>query len=86
MSISSEKRKELKKKFDVIREKMAELLRVHRNEYALMRHGEIIEFYSSWQDAYKTGKKFYDDDLFSVQKISDQPVDLGVFSRAFNYR
>ena len=86
MSTSPEKRAELNKNFSAMSEKMTEFLALHRNKYALMRDGEVVEFYVSWQDAYRTGRKFYDDGLFSVQKVSNQQEDLGFFSYAVDCR
>lgn len=56
------------------------ILPIHRNKYALMRDGKIVNYYSTMQDAYITGNQFYDDGLYSIQKVTDIPVDLGFFS------
>ena len=63
-------------------EKLPELLAAHRGKYALLRHREIVGIYDTALDAQVTGQKFYADGLFSVQQITDEPIDLGFFTHA----
>ncbi len=55
-------------------------------KFALMREGRIINFYDTFADAYTTGKAVYDDRLFSVQRVTTEPVDLGFLSHALHIR
>lgn len=41
----------------------------NRGEYALMRSGEIIDYFSTDEDARKAGRLGYPDHLFSVHEI-----------------
>jgi hypothetical protein len=41
-------------------------LTARRGKYLLMRHGEIVNFYDTLQDAYSTGAAVFDDNMFSV--------------------
>ena len=75
-------RTEIEKNFQAISTQMDKLMPLHAHKYALMRDGEIVEFYSRWEDAYKTGRRFFDDGRFSVQQVTKAPVDLGYFSHA----
>jgi len=84
--ISAEKRAEIETNFRAMSEKLDEYMPLHARKFALMRHGEVIEFYSNWEDAFKTGAKFYEDGLFSIQKVTKTPVDLGYFSYAMSSR
>jgi len=84
MTISPEKRKELDRNFEALSRNLNQYLPLHANKYALMRHGEVVEFFLSWEDAYKTGKLLYDDDLFSIQKVSNRTEDLGFHSHALH--
>jgi hypothetical protein len=65
---------------------LPEILPLHQNKYALMKDGEAVGFYSTLEDAYTTANKFYSDQPFSVQKVTDISVDLGFFSHAFGSR
>ena len=80
--VAQEMREQIEKNFETISSKMDEYMALHANKFALMRDGEVIEFYATWEDAYKTGLKFFSDGLFSVQEVTKTPVDLGYFSHA----
>ena len=58
------------------------LRKCHRGRYALLRHEEIVAIYDTVRDAQITGSKFFDDGLYSVQKIGMSPINLGSFSYA----
>lgn len=55
-------------------------------KFALMRTGKIVNFYDTFADAFSTGNMLYTDELFSVQKVRFQPVNLGYFSYALRVR
>lgn len=84
--ISKAKRQEIEKNFKAIQKEMDRYIPLRANRYALMRHGDVVEFYVSYEDAYKTGRRFYEDGLFSIQKVTKTPEDLGYFSRAVHIR
>lgn len=73
---------EVDRNYKRFKELVPNLIEKHRGEYALLRGGEIVEIYATAADAMKTGQKFYDDGLFSIQKITVEPEDLGYFSHA----
>lgn len=84
--ISKAKRNEIENNFKAIQKVMDKYIPLHANHYALMRGGEVVELYVSYEDAYKTGRRFYEDGLFSIQKITKTPEDLGYFSHAVHSR
>ena len=53
----------------------------HRNKYALMHDGRVESFFLTWQDAYNTGNLLFKDRVFSIQRVTKTPADLGFFSR-----
>ena len=62
-------------------------MEAHRGKFALMRDGQIIEFFDTARDAYVAGQKLYkQDQLFSVQEVIETPADLGFFSHALSQR
>ena len=81
-SNSKATRFEIETNFKAISARMDELMPLYAHKYALMRAGEIVEFYACWEDAYKTGQRFFADGKFSVQQVTKTPVDLGYFSHA----
>jgi hypothetical protein len=76
---------EVDRNFDAFQIELPKLTR-HQGKFALMRHGKIINFYDTLADAVSTGNAIYKDRLFSVQRVTDQPVDLGFLSHAMYQR
>ena len=68
--------------FKVFQEMLPSLLGREPNRWALMRNGECVDFFDTLRDAHITGHALYEDDLFSVQQVTADVVDLGWFSYA----
>jgi hypothetical protein len=51
-------------------------------KYALLRDGQLIAIYDTFDDALQTAHTFYEDEKFSIQHITTRPIDLGFGSRA----
>ena len=77
---------EVDRNFDVFEAALPDLLGSHRGEFALIRRGKLISFHQSESDALSKGRSHFGDGLFSVQEVTDRPVDLGFFSHAVNPR
>ena len=73
--------KEIDANFKVFSKNLDQYMAQHQGKYALMRDGEVRSFFLSWQDDYNAGNLIYDDAIFSIQKVTRTPVDLGFFSR-----
>ena len=86
MASTSINQEQVDRNYDVFVSKLPEIIQTHRNKYALMKDGEIIGFYSTLEDAYVTARRFYAGQPFSVQRVTDTPVDLGFFSHAVHIR
>ncbi len=56
--------------------------RNHYGMYALMKDAEVIQLFSSWQDARKAAKLLYKDEPFSIQEVEKEAIDLGFHSHA----
>lgn len=54
------------------------------DKYVLIRKEEFIEYFDSVDDAIKYAKIKYEDNLYSVQKVNDLPVDLGLIGNILN--
>jgi hypothetical protein len=79
-------RRQVDKNYEAFIAMLPSILPMHENKYALMKDGEAVGFYSTLEDAYVTANKFFPDEPFSVQKVTDTPVDLGFFSHALSNR
>jgi len=76
-------RQQIETNYKSFEEKLPSLMASHRGKFALMRDGEIIEFFDTARDAYLAGMKLFEkDQLFSVQEVIETPADLGFFSHA----
>ena len=74
------RREQIDRNYDAFQRCLAGILAGHRDEYALMRDREIIGFFARPGDAYRAGLAAYPDTLFSIQEVTDEPIDLGFFS------
>jgi hypothetical protein len=81
MSNSTPLQQEVDKNFEAFQKELPKLS-AHQGKFALMRHGKIINFYDTLADAVSTGNSVYDDKIFSVQRVTSAPTDLGFLSHA----
>ncbi len=77
---------EVDRNYAVFREMLPDLLADHAGRFALLRHGEVVEYFDSVRDAAVVAFKAYADGLFSVQRVSENAADLGYFSHAVHDR
>ena len=54
----------------------------HAGQYALLRDGKVMGFYESAVTAQIAGNQQFDDQLFSIQLVSQAADELGYFSYA----
>lgn len=66
--------------YDAFQRMLATLLDEHRDRYALMRSREVVAIVDTPGEAYDIGRTRFSDDIFSIQEITDEPIDLGFFS------
>ena len=76
--------KEIDANFEAFQKVLPGLLPYEADRWALMRHGECVDFYDTLRDAETAGRAMYEDRIFSVQQVSDAVVDLGWFSYAMH--
>lgn len=77
---SPEQAQEVDRNYDFFMRTLSSYLAEHRNEFALIRHQAIVAFFEKPGDAYRTGMSRFSDTLFSIQEVTDEPIDLGFFS------
>jgi hypothetical protein len=61
---------------------LASLLPEHRDQLALMRDERIVGFFDTPRAALEAGYERFDDGIFSIQEVTDQPLHLGYCSDA----
>jgi hypothetical protein len=77
---------EVDRNYDAFVAHLPTLLNEHRDKFALMRAGAIVGFHESSGAALAVGHKTFGETPFSIQEITDRPVDLGFFSHAIDTR
>lgn len=73
-------RAEVDHNYDRFQRLLGSIVPEHEGQYALMRHGEIAGFFDSVRAALNEAAQRYEDGIFSLQEVTAEPVDLGIFS------
>lgn len=69
--------------FRAFQEKLPELVATHAGKVAVMRDGEIVEFFDSYPDAVRYGQRNYGGfGEFSLQEVTNCLPSLGFYSNA----
>ena len=72
--------REVDRNYDAFVRKLGSLLADHRNQFALMRDAEVVAFFHKPGDANRAGVERFPDEIFSIQEVTDEPIDLGFWS------
>jgi hypothetical protein len=84
--VDDQVREQVNKNFEAFQALLPTILPTYQDKYALMKDGKVVGFYSTLEDVYMTANQFFRDQLFSVQKVTETPIDLGFFSHAVSSR
>lgn len=75
-------RAEIDANYDFLQRELARILPSRQGQYALIKGCEFAGFYDRPGEAYREGLARFDDGLFSIQEVTDEPLHLGFFSLA----
>ena len=78
-------RLEVDRNYDVFTRMLGTLLREHRDQLALMRDCEIVGFYKTPREALEAASEKFSDGIFSIQEVTDEPIDLGFWSHVASH-
>jgi hypothetical protein len=73
---------EVDRNYEAFAKMLPSILPLHRDKYALMKAGEIIDYFSTAEDARTAGDRFIKDKIFSIQQVSDAALNLGFYTNA----
>lgn len=76
---------EVDQNYDVFTRLLGTLLRDHRDQLALMRDGEVVGFYLTPREALRAATEKFPDGIFSIQEVTDEPLDLGFWSHVSSH-
>ena len=65
---------------------LPKLMREHAGKTVLLRKGNVEGIFADSAVALAAGRERFEDGLFSIQEVTDRPVDLGFFSHALDTR
>ena len=77
---------EIDRNFFAFQARLASLMTSNADEFAVLRHQKLVGIHSRLSAALRSAHFQFPDGIFSVQKIANEPVDLGFFSHAANPR
>lgn len=72
--------REVDRNYDVFVRMLSSIIADHRDELALMRDGKIVGFYATPRQALEEAAERFPDRIFSIQEVTDEPIDLGFWS------
>ncbi len=76
----NQQRIEVDRNYDAFTRALGGIIPTHRDQFALMRDGRIVAYFDKPGDAYREGVSRYPDTIFSIQEVTDEPIDLGFWS------
>jgi hypothetical protein len=76
----------IRENYEAFMAQLPHLVLTQRGKFALMHNKKIIEFFDTARDAYIAGQQLFPEHVFSVQEVTETPVDLGFFSHAMPQR
>ena len=76
------RQEEVDRNFAFFQAELHHLLPKYRGKYALLRDKAVVGYFDTVMDAQTAGEQQYKDGLFSIQRVSDEVIDLGLYSHA----
>jgi hypothetical protein len=80
------RREQISRNYDAFVRLLPQLVSEQRGKFALMHDERVVAFFDTARDAFVAGQQIHPDGMFSVQEVTDAPVDLGYFSHAVPQR
>lgn len=77
---------EVDRNYEVFEAELPRLLQTHPDKVALLKGGQILDFFDTESAALAAGRSRFVNGLFSIQEVTSRPVDLGFFSHAIDPR
>jgi len=71
---------EVDRNYEAFKKLLPSILAQHRDKLALMRDEQIVGFFDSPRELLEAAYDRFADGIFSIQDVTDQPLDLGFWS------
>jgi hypothetical protein len=82
MSAIPLKEQEINENYKAFIRLLPSIISEHYGEFAVMRSKEIVAYFDTAQEAMRYAASTYSDNIFSIQEVTGDAVDLGWFSHA----
>jgi hypothetical protein len=73
-------RREVDANYDYFARSLSTFLPDHIGQYALLKSREIVDFFDTPSQAYRHALDRFGQSEFSIQEVTEEPIDLGFFS------
>jgi hypothetical protein len=73
---------EIERNYAAFKDLLGSLLTESPGQYALLHQQRLVGLFQSPGEAERAGFKKFGEDPYSIQLVSDEPVDLGFYSYA----
>jgi hypothetical protein len=80
MPTSTEQRAEIERNYDFLMRNLAQFLPEQEGRYAALRNQQVLGFFDDPYDAHLAGKAAAENGFFSIQEVTDEPIELGVYA------
>lgn len=81
---AAERSREIEANYAAFLKRLPEISQTHSGKFAVMRHGEIVDFFDTIGDAARFVGKMYPDGQFSIQEVTQRSANLGFYSYAMH--
>jgi hypothetical protein len=75
-------RAEIAANYDFFQRQLGQLLADHAGQFALLRGRRIIGYFDDPFDADLAGTHAFPDKLYSIQQVTSEPAELGIYANA----
>ncbi len=77
---AARQKQEVDRNYDAFMRMLSGLLAEHRDQLALMRDGQVVGYFKTPREALRAASEHFPDRIFSIQEVTDEPIDLGFWS------
>jgi hypothetical protein len=73
-------KEEVDRNYDAFVKMLKSILPEHRDQLALMRDERVVGYFDTPRSALEAAYMRFPDGIFSIQEVTDKPLDLGFWS------
>jgi len=80
------KREEIERNYQYFEKILPEIEDEHQGDYVLLRQESIVAFFTTIVEAQIKALKLFNDGIYSIQQVGQEPIELGFYSHAIDNR